>query len=194
MSSKTNITGTSTLTTLITLIKTALNGKVDNAEGKVLSSNDFTDAEKEKLANIEAYANKTQIIDDLSGCGERKYALSANQGFELGQKVENLESKLSITYKASGSRAFASLPAADEAHLGMVYNITDEFTTTDKFREGAGKTYPAGTNVVIVIEDDKSYKYDVLSGFVDLSGYVASSDVQELTAEEVTSLWNSITV
>ena len=39
-------------------VKTALTGKVDKAEGKALSSNDYTDAEKSKLAGIAANANK----------------------------------------------------------------------------------------------------------------------------------------
>jgi len=29
---------------------------------------------------------------------------------------------------------------------------------------------------------------------VDLSGYVASADLQELTADEVTALWDSVSV
>jgi hypothetical protein len=34
--------------------------------------------------------------------------------------------------------------------VGYVYNITNDFTTTADFIEGAGKKYKAGTNVVIV--------------------------------------------
>lgn len=45
-----------------TQISTAVAGKVDVVEGKGLSSNDYTDAEKTKLADIETGANKT-IID-----------------------------------------------------------------------------------------------------------------------------------
>lgn len=41
----------------------ALGGKVDKEEGKALSTNDFTDAEKEKLAGIEAGANNFSLDD-----------------------------------------------------------------------------------------------------------------------------------
>ena len=58
----------------------------------------------------------------------------------------------------------------------MVYNITNEFVTTDNFLEGAGKMYPTGTNVVVV-EGDTEYQYDVLSGFVDLSNYATKSEL-----------------
>ena len=37
-----------------------------------------------------------------------------------------------------------------KANEGNVYNITDAFTSTADFVEGAGKKYTAGTNVVIV--------------------------------------------
>lgn len=84
---------------------------------------------------------------------------------------------VSSVYKPAGSVAFASLPAAESASLGKVYNVTDAFTTTDGFVEGAGQTHPAGTNVVVVETGEDTYGYDVLSGFVDLSDYAKSADV-----------------
>lgn len=82
-----------------------------------------------------------------------------------------IDTAISSTYKAAGSIAFASLPALSSANEGKVYNITDAFTTTSDFIEGSGKSYPAGTNVVIINTSGSTYKYDVLAGFVDLSSY-----------------------
>lgn len=48
------------------VIYNALKDKVDKEEGKGLSSNDFTNDEKNKLSNIEAEANKTIVDDTLS--------------------------------------------------------------------------------------------------------------------------------
>ena len=87
-----------------------------------------------------------------------------------------IDGKISSVYKPGGSVAFASLPTADEAHLGMVYNVTDKFTATADFVEGAGGKHTAGTNVVVVKSGDE-YKYDVLAGFVDLSEYAKTADV-----------------
>ena len=53
-----------TVTSEVSRIDTALNGKVDKVSGKGLSSTDFTQAEKTKLANIQVEANK--IIVDTS--------------------------------------------------------------------------------------------------------------------------------
>ena len=83
-------------------------------------------------------------------------------------------------YKPAGSIAFSNLPVLSSSVLGYVYNITDAFTTTSDFIEGAGKTYPAGTNVgVIETEESGStvYKFDVFSGFIDLSGKADTSAV-----------------
>ena len=66
--------------------------------------------------------------------------------------------------------AFAALPALSATIEGNVYNISDEFTTTDDFVEAAGTKYPAGTNIVC-IKVGEAYKWDVLAGFVDLSAY-----------------------
>lgn len=72
----------------------------------------------------------------------------------IGQKF----SALGGAYVAKGSVAFASLPAVRTADMvGFVYNVTDDFTTTADFIEGAGKKYPAGTNVVIVDASTVSY-------------------------------------
>lgn len=51
--------------TIIAEVSAALSGKVDKATGKGLSTNDYTTAEKEKLAGIEAQANKTTVDNAL---------------------------------------------------------------------------------------------------------------------------------
>ena len=77
---------------------------------------------------------------------------------------------ISGVYTPAGSSAFASLPTPAASNLGYVYNVTDAFTTDERFLEGAGKSYPAGTNVSVV-ENEGNYYYDVLGGSVDLSNY-----------------------
>ena len=118
-------------------------------------------------------------------------ALTNDSGYQTGAQVESaINAKVASTYKPGGSVAFAALPTPDEAHLGFVYNVTDKFTTTDSFVEGAGGKHPAGTNVAIVAVTDgetTSYKYDVLAGFVDLSGYQAKEDGKGLSTEDFTT-------
>lgn len=63
----------------------ALNNKVDKIAGKGLSTNDYTTAEKNKLAGIEAGANKTTIVDNLTTDDSSK-ALSAKMGKKLNDE------------------------------------------------------------------------------------------------------------
>ena len=82
-----------------------------------------------------------------------------------------------------GSKAFAGLtPATDlaAANLGFMWNITDAFTTTADFAEGAGHKIPAGANVYVAnvgTVAEPSYKYDIFQGMYDLSGYALKSEM-----------------
>lgn len=73
-----------------------------------------------------------------------------------------------------GTKAFAGLtPQTDlaAANVGFMWNISDSFTTTADFVEGAGKVIPAGANVYVANPEAGVYKYDVFQGMVDLSNY-----------------------
>ena len=114
-----------------------------------------------------AISNKADKATSLSGYGIT----------DAYTKTE-VDGMISSVYKPAGSVAFASLPTLAAGVLGNVYNVTDAFTTTSDFVEGSGKSYPAGTNVVVVNTGTTAspiYKFDVLAGFVDLSGYVPTS-------------------
>lgn len=75
----------------------------------------------------------------------------------------------------SGSIAFADLPALTKANCNKLFNITDAFTTTADFVEGAGASYTAGTNVAIInvgTSSSPSYKYDAYTGVIDTSVFM----------------------
>lgn len=79
---------------------------------------------------------------------------------------------LSGAYVVRPACTFANLPSTPTvAMTGYVYNVTTDFTTDNRFVEGIGKKYSAGTNVVIVNEGDSTtpvMKFDVISSFVDV--------------------------
>ena len=105
---------------------------------------------------------------------------------ETDSKIdEKISSKLGSTYKPAGSIEFASLPTPSATEEGKVYNISDAFTTDDNFVEGSGKQYPAGTNIVCINTTEEEYKWDVLSGFVDLSAYETTASVDEKLSHKV---------
>jgi hypothetical protein len=98
---------------------------------------------------------------------------------ELLGKINALPS--SIVPK--GTKAFAGLtPATDlaAANIGFMWNITDAFTTTADFAEGAGHSIPAGANVYVAnvgTAETPDYKYDIFQGMYDLSGYALKSEM-----------------
>lgn len=101
--------------------------------------------------------------------------LTFDQAMQLfgltGDKFQNLLG----AYVDKGSSTFANLPVPSADKYGYGYNVTDEFTTDSRFVDGAGRTYSAGTNVMIV--EDKSnpgtYKYDVIANYVDEKSLIA---------------------
>lgn len=92
---------------------------------------------------------------------------------------EYVNQKVSGLYNPAGSIAFSAIPTLSANVLGNVYNITDAtFTTDARFVEGAGKTYTAGTNIVVVNTGTTSspvYMLDVLSGLIDFDVYVVAT-------------------
>lgn len=110
-------------------------------------------------AEVEKKADETKLADYLTtAAAAEQYATKAD---------------ISSAYKPKGSvDDLAGLAELNvEGNVGNVYNVKAAFTTDETFLEGTGKEYPAGTNVVVV-EDQEEYKFDALSGIVDLTNYV----------------------
>ena len=152
-------------------LKTAVGGA---DSGLVKDVNDLKTSVADNTTNIAKNAgdiatNAGNITKNAGEIAAVKKDLADNYdtSTEVDQKIA---AKISSTYKAAGSVAFAALPALSAAIEGNVYNISDEFTTTEDFVEAAGTKYPAGTNIVC-IKVGEAYKWDVLAGFVDLSAY-----------------------
>lgn len=124
----------------------------------------------ERMAGLlnQFYARKTDLPTKLSD-------LTNDAGF-ISETVidEKIDAKVSGALIPGGSIAFADLPALAKANCNKIFNITDAFTTTSDFVEGADKDYPAGTNVAIInvgTASSPSYKYDTYTGVIDLSGF-----------------------
>ena len=144
-----------------------------------------------QLTNGAGFITGISSSDVTSALGFTPYNSTNPSGYQTASEVSTaISSALSSTYKPKGSVAFANLPSLTSSNEGNVYNVTDAFTTTSDFVEGAGNSYPAGTNVVIVNTSGSTYKYDVLAGFVDLSAYQLSSDLVAITNNEINALFS----
>ena len=160
-----------------------LQGKVSNLETSVgtkgeestVTATDLWSAIDEVVA---AYIAADAVIDG-------KFANYYNKTETDGKIDEKVSVAISSTYKPAGIIAFESLPALAATEEGKVYNVSNAFTTTENFVEGTGKSYPAGTNVVCIDVGENEFKWDVLSGFVDLSAYATTASVTEALGNKV---------
>lgn len=119
------------------------------------------------MANFVSYSNATSLMT------------------AIGNKIKALNG----AYIAKGNSTFANLPSPLTSDMtGFVYNVTDAFTTTSDFVEGAGKDYPANTNVGIINIGDSTtpvMKFDVFAGFIDVDALEeAIADVSAMIADE----------
>ena len=88
---------------------------------------------------------------------------------EIDAVDRKLDDAIVGIYTPGGSYTFENLPALSADTLGKVYTVTDAFTTTSDFVEGAGVDYPAGTNVAVVnrgTDANPVYKYDATTGAI----------------------------
>lgn len=75
-------------------LKKQLATKVDKVSGKQLSTNDYTTAEKQKLAGIATQANKT-VVENVLTSTSATNALSAAQGKKLNDLITALTARVS---------------------------------------------------------------------------------------------------
>ena len=98
---------------------------------------------------------------------------------------EAINAAVSSAYHAAGTKSVAQLTSSllVAENEGCVYNVTDSGTTTSDFVDGAGHPINAGDNVGVCDVGGGVYKFDLLSGFVDLSNYLTKKgDVSNTTS------------
>ena len=111
-----------------------------------------------KAESAEESATKAQSYA-VGGTGSREGEDSDNAKYYY-QQAKDVSEGLKGGLQPHGTVAFADLPALADVSTGWMFNISDEFTTTDDFKEGAGNTVPAGANIYKTSDG----KWDVLAG------------------------------
>lgn len=143
-----------------------------------------------QMGTVQDLAVRTkQEIDKVRGEIPTKTSQITNDsGFATTSGVESaIASQIGRVYRPGGSKAFSELPEASAETLGNVYNVTNAFTTTADFVEGAGKAYAAGTDVGIVEVSEGEYKYNVFASFVDTSVLVHKDGAKVLSDNNYTN-------
>lgn len=143
----------------------ALQGKVSNLEASV--------GAKEEESEIIA-TNLWAAIEEV----KTAYETALTNYYNKAEIDDKIATQVASAYRAAGSIAFEALPELAATEVGKVYNITNAFSTNENFVEGAGQLHPAGTNIVCIDTDGEgTYKWDVLSGFIDTSNLATKAEL-----------------
>ena len=165
---------------------------------KVLSTNDYTTAEKNKLSGI-AESAQVNVIEtvkvnnsaltpsnkavniDLTG-----YVTSSNLTSTLASYAKTSDISAAYIYKGSVN-AFSNLPTSGY-EVGDVWNIKTAGGTDE-----TGTAIKAGDNVVYVedTETPENSGWDALGGTTDLSGYVEAETGKGLSTNDFTTTYKN---
>lgn len=170
---------------------------VKQVSGKGLSTNDYTSAEKQKLSGIASGA-QVNVIESVSVNGTALSATSKAVNVTVPTKTSQLtndssyvtssslsstlsgyamKSDISSMYKYKGSvDSYANLPTSGQT-VGDSYNVKSADSS-----HGIKK----GDNVVWT-----GTEWDVLSGTVDLSGYMDKTSYTIATTTDIDAIFSS---
>ena len=129
-----------------------------NAAASASSAADSAEASETFRRQAESYAVGTGNVvrDDDATDNSKYYKEEAQRLLKEAQRLLAAVSAGGLT--PAGTIAFEDLP--EEPHTGYMYNISNAFITDDRFVEGEGIHYSAGTNIYWTVNG----KWDVMSG------------------------------
>jgi prophage antirepressor-like protein len=133
----------------------AANAKNSETNAKASATSASTFASNAKTSETKAKASETN-----AKTSETNSAKSESEAQKYAEQVKEISESFSGALRPLGTINFADLPSTADANSGDMYNITDQFTTTTDFKEGAGNIIPAGSNVYLTIDR----YWDVLAG------------------------------
>lgn len=178
--------------------KSEANAKVykENANTYMNKAEDHMEAAKgsEDSATISATNAQTSASNASSYMNSALEYKDTAYGYSVDsqnyyRQAEAIVNGLNGAFLPKGTITFAELAEIKEngtADTGYLYNISDNFTTDESFRMGAGVEYEAGTNVYFTVDE----QWDVLAG-ATVTGVKGSSETVyrkgnvELSAENV---------
>lgn len=141
------------------------------ATGKASEATAFAKSAQASAENAsESAASASKSAETATGKASEAAASAKNAlNYAIGEhdsaeyyynQAKSISESLAGALRPMGTITFAELPGLSAASEGDMYNISDEFTTTDDFKEGAGKTAPAGSNVYKTMDG----MWDILAG------------------------------
>lgn len=191
------------MTLLISKIKSALGGKVDVVSGKGLSTNDYTNAEKQKLSGIASGA-QVNVIESVKVNGTKVEPSSKAVDISVPTKVSQLtndsgyQSATSVEsiITAKGYQTQSQVQSLINSAVGNITSIRYEKVTSLPATGSNGVIYLVahshGTQDIydeyIWLSETKTYE-KIGNTDIDLSAYVKSSELTAITTNDLNTMW-----
>ena len=171
--------------------KAELAKKVDAVDGKVLSTNDYTTAEKNKLAGIASGAqvntittvkvNGTALTPDASKAVDvttptKTSQLTNDSGYQTASQVSSAIGTAVGKITQISYSTVSSLPSTGAT--GVIYLVAHKHGTQDIYDE------------YIWMADSRTFE-KIGTTDIDLSGYVKTTDLTAITTDELNAMWSA---
>ena len=150
-----------------------LGNEYESTQNQIIAA---TKENVDKAAASAAAAAEAQNAANAYKDNAKTYMDNANA---YAKEAKTAASSITGALKPKGTITFKDLPNLSTTATGDMYNISDEFISTNSFKDGGDITYPAGTNVYKT-EDGM---WDCLAG--QLGDYLMKDDIDTAIEESM---------
>nr|DAR03738.1 MAG TPA: hypothetical protein [Caudoviricetes sp.] len=192
-------------TLLVQKTKAELAKKVNAVSGKVLSTNDYTTAEKNKLAGIASGA-QANVIESVKVNGTKVEPSSKAVDITVPTKVSQLTNDSGFQNATQVNATITGKGYQTQAQVQSLINSAVGNATSIKYQKvdslpAAGKngviyliSHSHGTQDIydeyIWISDTKTFE-KIGNTDIDLSAYVKRSELVAITTDELNAMWSA---
>ena len=171
-----------------TYVDSKLDTKVDKEEGKGLSTNDYSDNDRQKVSNIVDYVTAIRSTTSMNTMGlslDKKNVITGSIYTTSSVTFNSASSKSAGVLTASYFEKLDALPSADELDqkintaIGSVYRVKGSvanYEALPKDNVTIGDVYNLEDTGANYVATSTTPDWDKLSETVDLSGYLTKTD------------------
>lgn len=171
-----------------TYVDSKLDTKVDKEEGKGLSTNDYSDDDRQKVSNIVDYVTtmrSTTSINTINLSLDKKNVITGSTYTTESVTFNSASSKSAGVLTASYFNKLDALPSADELDqkintaIGSVYRVKGSVANYEALPTedvNIGDVYNLEDTGANYVATSSTPDWDKLSETVDLSGYLTKTD------------------
>lgn len=171
-----------------TYVDSKLDTKVDKEEGKGLSTNDYSDDDRQKVSNIVDYVTTMRSTTSMNTMGltlDKKNVITGSIYSTGSVTFNSASSKSAGVLTASYFEKLDALPSADELDqkintaIGSVYKVKGSVANYDalpKDNVTIGDVYNLEDTGANYVATSTTPDWDKLSETVDLNGYLTKTD------------------